>query len=247
MKPFLLTLLVASLSLAGCASPEHLQANDSAHDGAPRLHPPGRVKVEYSTSFGDGSWLQEPPTEVLLLRREATQKQIGRQLALNAFLLVATRSVGFQTFSKEQLKGIPIPDVQDRSNLQNPVPTTFVNSLERTVNDRVSKDPEFRGKTFQHPIVVGGGFASLVYESLVGESTDYYLRLDLNVYKQRKSASIFNFTPPAIVNCAKRSEGARPLEEWAADSYQPLKTQLEQILAACERKVIAELGTLLAN
>lgn len=58
--------LTAFAVLAGCATP-------------PSDIPPGALKVVYSQHYPDGSYLKEQPTEVRLVTREATTKNVAAQ------------------------------------------------------------------------------------------------------------------------------------------------------------------------
>jgi hypothetical protein len=70
----------------------------------------------------------------------------------------------------------------------------------------------------------------------------YQLRLDLDVYKKTETGWL---QTAERVECSARSEPARPLNEWSAESYLAVKTQLDAFLAACQDKVMAELPRLL--
>lgn len=90
-KP-IVSLLTSSVMLTGCAS-------------APVATTPGAVNVVYFMRYPDGSYLKERPTEITIVKRETTQKQVAVQVALNVFMLAMGGGVGFQGFGKDELKG----------------------------------------------------------------------------------------------------------------------------------------------
>lgn len=217
---------------------------------APALAPsPARIKVVYSTVIAPNVALKEVPREVVLVRPEATKKNLGTQLALNAFLLVATggRAAVANTFSKDDLNGISVPDVEDRRHLQNPVPDLYVESMRQAFNEQLETLPQYQGQAFKQPIAVAGGRAALIYESLMADSPTYYLQLELKFSKRKESISLFTLYPDNYLDCTVRSEQHLPLAQWSPENYKPVADELARLLEGCRGKALAQLGSLLAE
>lgn len=221
--------IASAALLAGCATTTNT--------------PPGAVKVDYSSAFINGAKLKEVPTEVLIVKREDTGNAVAAQVGLNVLMLALGGGVAASGFSKDDLKGAPIEDVADRRYLQNPVPAGFVQSLQTAVDARMAQDKLAQAQSFRYPLVVGGGSAQLVYDSLTGaEVPNYQLLLSLDVYKRRESNWVL---PPNLVACSGRSEPAQPLAYWAEGSYRNVQQALSRMLADCQAKVLADLPNLL--
>jgi hypothetical protein len=206
-----------------------------------------KFKVMHSLRLTSGAVLKEVPREVWLIPREATQKNVGQQVALNALLFVIGGGFGVQHFSKEELTGMPIPDVEDRRYLRNPVSEEYISLLKSSLNERISKNDVHMNKIFKHPVTVEGGRASLVYEALMGESVDYYLKLDLWVSKRKESAGMLTLSPIVLVDCTGRSEKSVPLEKWAEENYKSVSLELQKMLDTCQSKVMAEVDNMFAQ
>lgn len=219
--------------LAGCATP-------------PSNTPPGALKVAYSQHYPDGSYLKEQPTEVRLVTREATTKNVATQVGLN-LLLLSVGALSFQGFSKDGLKGRAVDGPTDRAHLRNPIPTDFVTRLQARVDTAIQGNDRLKTQTYTHPLVVGGGYARLVYENLAGtDEATYRLKTDLVVYRKRgDGASIKSLMAPRTVSCADQSAQAWPQSRWAEGNYLPVKQELDALLAACEARVLASLDELL--
>lgn len=215
----------------------------SACTTAPRTEPPaGKLSVVHSLTFADGSQLKEKQKEVTLVTRDATTRLAAGSVALG-ILGLALGGLMLAPVDKDKLRGRTIEDAPDRSNLRNPVATDFVPALQAAIDARLAAEPAWQSRGFRQPVTVGGGWASLVYESLLGEAEPaYQLRLDLDVYKKAETGWL---QTAERVACSARSEPARPLNEWSAESYLAVKTQLNAFLAACQDKVMAELPRLL--
>jgi hypothetical protein len=187
--------------------------------------------------------LKEAPTEVTIVQRKTTGKVVAAQVGLNILMLALGGGVGGFTFSKDDLKGERIEDVEDRTNLKNPVPTAFVQSLQEAIKNRMDDNNMGQNQTFRYSIVVGGGSANLIYESLIGsEEPRYQLVLKLNVYKRAKRGW-FKSVPP--VDCSDKSAPAQPLAYWADSSYSNVRQELDRMLSACQSKVLDNLPNLL--
>jgi len=209
---------------------------------------PGEIRVFYSTLHPDGSRLKEIPTEVTIVRRENTFNNVGVQVALNIFMLAMGGGFGVQGFSKDDLKGSSIDDAASRANLKNPVAGEFLGKLKSRIDETLRQDPEMRGRTYREPVLVAGGSTRLIYETLMdGEEERFRLKTSLQVYKKKESAGMFSFSPLVIVNCSDESGEPMPLDQWAEADFQPVKTQLNSLLSACEAKVMAELPALLKD
>lgn len=230
-----IALICASTFLASCAS-------------QPVATAPGEIRVVYTNHFSDGSLLKAVPQEVSIVRREDTVNLVGVQVALNIAMLALGGGIGVQGFSKDELKGSAIEYAGPRDNLKNPVVDAFVPALAKKIGAAVRQDPELNGRTFNRYISVAGGSASLVYEALAdGEEERFRLKTHLQVYKKKESAGMFSFSPLVIVDCSDASDPAVPLGQWAEADFQPVRTQLDDMLSACEAKVMAELPALLKD
>lgn len=218
--------------LAGCATP-------------PANTPPGALKVVYSQHYPDGSYLKEQPTEVRLVTREATTKNVATQVGLN-LLLLSVGALSFQGFSKDGLKGRAVDGPTDRAHLRNPIPTDFVTQLQAGIDTAIQNNDRWKAQTYTHPLVVGGGYARLVYENLAGtDEATYRLKTDLVIYRRLEGASIRSLMGPRTVSCADQSAQAWPQSRWAESNYLPVQQEMDALLAACEARVVASLGELL--
>lgn len=226
--------LTAIAVLAGCATP-------------PSDIPPGALKVVYSQYYPDGSYLKEQPTEVRLVTREVTTKNVATQVGLN-LLLLSVGALSFQGFSKDDLKGRAVDGPTDRAHLRNPIPTDFVTQLQARVDTAIRDNDRWKAQTYTHPLVVGGGYARLVYENLAGtDEATYRLKTDLVIYRKVEGASIRSLMGPRTVSCADQSAQAWPQSRWAEGNYLPVKQEIDTLLAACEAKVVASLDELLRD
>jgi hypothetical protein len=234
LKKSVLAFTAAAL-LAGCATP-------------PADTPPGALKVVYSQHYPDGSYLKEQPTEVRLVTREATTKNVATQVGLN-LLLLSVGALSFRGFSKDDLNGRAVDGPTDRVNLHNPIPTDFVARLQTRVDSAIQSSDRLKTQTYAHPLVVGGGSTRLVYENLAGtEEVTYRLKTDLVVYRKRgNGASIKSLMAPRKVSCADQSAHAWSQSRWGEGNYLPVKQQLDVLLEGCEAKVLASLDELLRD
>ena len=206
--------------------------------------PAGKLRVVHSLTFADGSRLKEKQNEVTLVTRDVTTRAAAGAVALG-ILGLALGGLAIAPVDKDKFRGRTIDDAPDRSNLRNTVPTDFVSTLQAAIDARIAAEPTWQSRGFRQPVTVGGGWASLVYESLMGEAEPVYqLRLDLDVYKVPESGWL---RAPVRVACNARSEPAKSLEVWASDSYRPVKTQLDAFLTSCQEKVLGELPRLLGK
>jgi len=227
-----LSVLVYAVALAGCASAPEPKG----------VVPPGRLTVTYSAQHADGSRLKEAPSEVTLVTREATNRLTASQIGLNV-LLLALGTVAIRPFSKDDLRGVPIEEAGDRAHLRNPVPTAFVRSLQAAVDARVEQEADWRTRTFHRPLMVGGGWAALVYDTLVGtDDPGYQISLKLDVYKQPETGWLAS---TRRVECSGQSEPPRPMAYWAQAGHAAVQEQLALLLAACQDKVVVDLPRLL--
>ncbi|MCD2165354.1 hypothetical protein [Comamonas koreensis] len=157
--------------------------------------PPGPLKVAYSKAPYAAPRLKETPTEVRIVRREETSAAVAAQVGVHLLMAALGGGAAINTFNKEDLKGVPIEDVVDRQYLNNPVPTSFVQSLQEAVDASIADNPWAQQKSFSYPLVVGGGSAQLIYDNLMGtDDANYQLVLDLDVSKKREAGK--RKTPP---------------------------------------------------
>ncbi len=225
--------ILAAVLLTACAS-------------QPTATTPGMVQVVYSQYYPDGSRLKEIPTEVTIVKREATSKNVASQVALNVVMLALGGGVGFQSFSKDGLKGVPVDGLNERANVQNPVATRFVSDLQAKVAAAVQENAAWRDRHYREPLTVAGGSTRLVYETLAGTDEERFrLKTDLTVYKRKESANLLS--PNLVVDCQDASPEPLTQSQWAEAEYRSVKIQLDAMLAACETKVLAELPSLLRD
>ena len=231
-------LMVAhGLLLGGCAS-------------TPAPSVPGAVAVRYTTALPNGGTLKERPTEVQLVERADTHKEVGKQIGIN-LLILAMGGIGFSAnpFSKTSLAGSPIAASGDRANLRNPIPEEFVARLSERINAAVKADPTLAMRHWREPVNVAGGFTRLLYDDLDGTTPEsLHLAMDLTVYKLREDWSPLSFRDPRVqVDCNSKSPAARAKEDWAPDDYREVRLEFDALLDACERKVMAALPDLLKD
>jgi hypothetical protein len=224
--------LASALFLSACATAPSVEV------------PPGKLRVVHSLTFADGSQLKEKQNEVTLVTRDATTRAAAGAVALG-ILGLALGGLAIVPVDKDQFRGRTIDDASDRSNLRNTVATDFVSTMQAAIDARIAAEPAWQSRGFRQPVTIGGGWASLVYESLLGEAEPaYQLRLDLDVYKVPESGWP---RAPVRIDCSARSEPAKSLGAWASDSYRPVRTQLDAFLASCQEKVLSELPRLLGK
>lgn len=232
-------LLVAALASA-CANNPTAPATADASPLPPQ--------VTYSLFYADGSRLKEEPLEVMVVRRSTTGKAVATQVLFNVALFALAGGLAVNPFSKDGLKGEPVGDVQDRERVRNPISTDFVAALQARVNAAVASRPGLASKPFQHPIVVAGGYTTLVYETLSGDAEErFQLKTDLEVFKRRESAGLFSRNPATHVSCADTSAPARPMAEWAAQDYALVRQTLDPMLENCTQRVLAQLDVMLKD
>lgn len=209
----------------------------------------GEVNVQYSLFYPDGSRLKEIPTEVTLVKRESTVKNVAAQVGLNVLgLALGGVGAGFQGFSKDDLKGVRIEDAVSRENLKNPVSNEFLRELKSKVSAAVQQNPALAQKGYRKPILIAGGYARLVYESLAGEDEELFrLKSDLIIYKRREDANLLTFSPNIVVDCETASDNPLTLSQWAVNNYQLVKMQLGAMLSTCESNILAKLPVLLKD
>jgi len=209
---------------------------------------PRPPEVTYSLFYADGSRLKETPSEVMVVRRETTGKAVATQVLLNLALIALARGVAINPVSKDRLRGVPIGDVQDRERVRIPVSTDFVTSLQARINARVAANPDLAARQFKHPIVVAGGHTALTYETLADtEEEKFQLKTDLEVFKQRESATLFTMRRNTHVNCADTSTPARPMAEWSVQDYALVRQTLDPMLENCAQRVLAQLEDMLKD
>lgn len=234
LKKTLLVIAVSSI-LFGCASQQV----------AP-IQTPAQLNVSYTQQYPSEARLKEIPNEITIVKREATSKNVGTQVALNVLLLAVGGGVGVQGFSKDGLKGAPITDVKDRRNLQNPIPNTFVNDLRSNLNALAQAQPEFSSKVYRNAFMITDGHTRLVYENLTGtEEETFRLKTDLLIYKRKETAGMFSISPFVEVDCKNQSPEPLPLATWAEQDYQLVRKQLTAMLDQCAKKVAMELPNFL--
>jgi len=228
-------LVVSIVVLAGCAATPSKDAR------------PGSLDVQYTTQFPDETRLRSVPTEVRVVSRATTGRSVAIQIGVNVLMLALGGGVGAQGFSKNDLKGEEIADVVDRSNINNPVSTSFVAELSQSVSESISGNAEWRSRVYGRPLYIGGGSAALVYDELFGEKEEFRLKLSLEVYKRKEAGGLSFSSPYQVVDCSTESEQHRPLSEWSGQDYVLVKQQLTASIEECREKVVAQLPRLLAN
>lgn len=224
--------IIAVAYLSGCASTLTKQ-------------PPGTLKVAYTTHYPDNTQLKEVPTEVRIVHREATQRHVAGQLALNVFMFALANSLHVQSFSKDDLNGRAIEHASTREHLRKPVSAEFVQRLQDRIDAALKADKALQTRSFAYPLRVGGGYARLVYETLLGTDEEQFrLKNDLVVYKRKENASLWG-SPFVVVDCESTSSEPQPLSQWAQQDYLKVSIELQAALDSCEAKVLAALPELL--
>jgi hypothetical protein len=235
-RNLIVSALVATIFLSGCAS-----------TGVDMKQPAGTLPVAYTLRYPTGGHLKKVPEEVDIVRRETTQRQVGAQVVVNIALLAVAGGMGVSPFSKNDLKGDEITIDGTREHLRNPVASEFIQRLQHRIDAALQADHALREKSFAQPLQVAGGYARLVYETLLGTDEEQFrLKSDLVVYKRMEKTSIWR-PPFVIVDCASASQEPRPESYWAQQDYLPVATELRAALDACEEKVLAALPELLAQ
>lgn len=208
-----------------------------------------KIKTIYSRYSTDGSVLKNELDEVRIIKPSNTGKEILRQVGLNALLLPL--GIGtFSGFGKSDFHGDKIDQgtLQDRTNLTNPIATTYIQALSSQVSESIAKDSVLSAKTFKKPLIVSNGLTRLIYEKLEDSSekpAQYRLYTELIVYKPNESW--FFVGAPKQVNCSQVSKQLLTQPQWALGDYILIKQELDKVLTECQLKVIAELRTLLED
>lgn len=232
--------LLLVVLLSACATPAPVPSSAKVEPRGPR--------VSYSLSYADGSRLKEEPGDIRIVRRSTTGKAVATQVFLNAAMLALGAGVAVNPFSKDRLRGAPIEGVADRERVRNPVSTDFVKALQAHVDERVALTPGLASRAFKYPIVVAGGHATLVYDSLADtEEEKFQLKTDLEVYKRRETAGLFSVQPLHRVSCADASTPALVLADWASQDDALLRQTLDRMLAGCAQRVVAQLDDMLKD
>ena len=238
----MLAIVLSSIVLSACASNK---APETQHVASSKDQE--KLDVLYTTGLPDGGHLKEVPTEVTIVKRRATEKNVATQIGLNVLLFALGGGGTIQPFSKEDLKGARIEDLGDRKNLANPVSTEFVNTLQDDVNSAILKDATLKKKISQKELMVSGGSSRLVYEKLAGKNEEQFrLKTELYVLAKEKGFHL-NFHTPKMVTCSENSNDLLTQAQWAENGYQLVKADLDTTLQACEKKVLANLSTLLTD
>ncbi|WP_034294693.1 hypothetical protein [Herbaspirillum sp. RV1423] len=123
----------------------------------------------------------------------------------------------------------------------------FVVDLQNKINRLVQENVSYKNTAFHQPILVTGGRAALVYETLGNDEEKFRLKTDLFIYKSKEKKSYFSPNPYVKVDCQDASPEPLSRDQWAKDDYRLVKTQLDSMLAECEKKVLANLPELLKS
>lgn len=222
-----------ALLLSACASAPHQPAQ------------PGKVQVRYSPIYSDGSKLREEPLAVRIVKPEHAQSNIAQQVALNVVLFAFAGGLSVSPFGKNDLRGAVLTDA-DNKNIPNPIPRDFTARLDERINAAVQANEKWRTQRFSEPVLLQGGTAHLVYESLIGNDEQYRLRIDPIVFKFKEDRVLLRGAGTEV-NCTSESPEPLPLSHWSADSYALVRTQLDSMLDACEAKVMAQLPEMLGS
>ena len=254
MKTKTLAIILSSIILSACASDKAPQAqndtkvpqaqNSTQTPDTDSAQNQAGVDVLYTNGLPDGSVLKEIPKEITIVKRSTTQKEVGKQVALNVVML-ALGGFSAQPFGKEDLQGERIDGVNSRENLANPISNRFLDELKSEVNSALQAAPALGKNTDKEELMVQGGLSRLVYEKLEGEDVEKF-RLNTKLYVSAVQKG-FHFLPqlPRVVDCSAVTSDALPLEQWAVNDYELVKTRLDATLNACEKEVVAQLPMLL--
>ena len=206
----------------------------------------GKVDVQYTRSFPDGSRLKSNPEEVMIISRSTMGKSVAAQIGINVMMVALGSGIGVSPATKNDLKGYAITDVDDRSNIKNPIPTEFVSDIDEMIKESVGNSAKWQSRVYQNPVLIGGGRAKLIYESLLGDDDLYKFKLDLLVYKKKESSSFFGKQYESV-DCSSESESPLELTVWSENDYLKVNEEFSSLLEKCETKVMSQLGRLLAN
>ncbi|MBG7621993.1 hypothetical protein I5R65_21185 [Herbaspirillum sp. AP02] len=156
--------------------------------------------------------------------------------------------MALNTFDKGDLKGDKLDDVKDRKHVRNPVSTDYVGKLSKEINAALQARTELKPGAYKNSVMVAGGSATLIYESLTGDEANLYkMNTELTIYKRKEDAGMFTISPFVEVSCNRVSEKALPLEDWAKDDYVMVQQWVDETLDQCSKKVVGALPDLLAS
>lgn len=236
-------IVLSAMLLSACASNKAPETSQNL-----LTKEPGKLDVLYTTSLPDGSYLNEVPTEVTIVKRRTTQKYVAEQIGLNVLMFAALGGGGtINTFSKDDLKGEKIEGVANRQNLVNPIPKQFTDELQHKVAAIIESDAALSAKAGKKELMVEGGSTRLIYEKLEGKDEETF-RLKTELYVQAKKKKVlFYFHAPKVVTCSADSSDLLTQAQWAEHDYELVKTTLDTTLQECEKKVVAQLSTLLED
>lgn len=174
-----------------------------------------------------------------VVRREHTQNNVARQLALNVGLAVLTggASFAFTGFSKDDLAGTPVVELGDDPIAANPAMTELraqLGPLATDIYQRRARQLQENAAPAELPAFakaeLSPGDWHLVYENLAGQDALYRLKFSAQLGTGgllRKPAS-----------CAYASE---PLDwaAWQADGWQALRVERDKAVAHCVQALAA--------
>ena len=229
-------LLLAPVLVAGCAL--NYQMADL---------PPGQAMVAYSKVPGDWPMGSPESREVLLIpaNLQKDERALAAGLVVMNLISIPLTKVMFYPVSNndpQAMHGIPVPFVNERSNLANPTPTHFLEDLQRSLNASIARDPKLVVQRFRNPVFVAGGRAALV-ELKGSNPAQFQMSLLLKVYR-RADSGVSGGTH--VVDCSGGKGQPRTLSQWSqGGTYLPVKNALNAALAECERLVVTQTKALM--
>ena len=204
--------------------------------------------VAYSTAPADWPMGTEAAREILVLPKSWQvdgRAVAGAYFITNLLAIPIAKGVlipSWEPPDSRAMHGLPIGDVRDRGNLLNPVPTRFVEDLQRQLNASIARDPQLVRQRFRNPVWVAGGRAALVEQKGSGEPLLQF-NLLLTIYRHPDNGA---FGATHVVDCSVAKGPARTLAQWSqGGSYLPLKRSLDQALTECQQRVVAQTKALM--
>ena len=234
--PWLSLSVLAPALLAGCAM-----------DFRMADLPPGQTMVLYSNTAGDWPMARPESREVLLVpgNMQISDSAVAAGVIVTNMISIPLTKVLYYpdtTKDPQAMHGIPIPFARERGNLVNPIPTRFLEDLQRSLNASIARDPQLLRQRYRSPVWVAGGRAALV-EQKGSSPALYQMNLLLQVYRRAENGAS-NGTH--VVDCSGAKGPPRTMDQWSqGGAYLPVKRTLDEALVACERLVLAQTKALM--
>lgn len=211
---------------------------------APIPLPP--LAVMYSHVGLRGSRMVAEMDGLRVVRQEATQNNIARQVALNAALMLFVRgpAIGISGFSKDDFKGVEPEDAVDKNRLTNPGITHLPAETQRRATQWLAEHKPANQMAFKQPLVINSAAWRLIYNSLDAADTTFRLKFEAEIYKIRENPSFITGDRRGGKACTYTSE-ARQLDDWKANDYQAVVDLVPQVAAKCADEFVGQMAQLL--